>query len=165
TEETFPAGPDKVTDQRPPTPPTTGAAPRRPLTLAEVEPGSENERLGVARDSMLCNPRILKVRHTVPPHRPRSLSRYHLHLSGAPEDGEGSRSRGQPLAPQMPRDYIAMNRGALKAGYTTAREYNLYYKAKDIRCKDDEHSRFMKCPPQLPGLEPFKNMFNANPST
>lgn len=43
-----------------------------------------------------------------------------------------------------------MNRGALKAGYTTAREYNLYYKEKDIRCKDDENSRFNKCPPELP---------------
>lgn len=35
--------------------------PRRPLSLAEVAAGSENERLGVARDSMLRNPRILKV--------------------------------------------------------------------------------------------------------
>uniref|UniRef100_A0A8C9FGA2 Uncharacterized protein n=1 Tax=Pavo cristatus TaxID=9049 RepID=A0A8C9FGA2_PAVCR len=35
--------------------------PRRPLSLAEVTAGSENERLGVARDSMLRNPRILKV--------------------------------------------------------------------------------------------------------
>lgn len=52
------------------------AAPRRPLTLPEVEPGSENERLGVARDSMLRNPLILKVSpggHPVPSLRPLSL--------------------------------------------------------------------------------------------
>lgn len=50
----------------------------------------------------------------------------------------------------MPRDFITMNRGALKAGYTTAHEFNLYYKAKDIRRKDDEYSRFKRCPPKVP---------------
>ncbi|NXI71263.1 CFA77 protein, partial [Anseranas semipalmata] len=50
----------------------------------------------------------------------------------------------------MPRDFITMNRGALKAGNTTAREYNLYYKAKDIRRKDDEYSRFRRSPPKVP---------------
>ncbi|NXT43950.1 CFA77 protein, partial [Pelecanoides urinatrix] len=52
--------------------------------------------------------------------------------------------------PKMPRDFITMNRGALKAGYTTAHEFNLYYKAKDIRCKDDEYSRFKRSPPKVP---------------
>lgn len=54
------------------------------------------------------------------------------------------------LTQNMPRDFITMNRGALKAGYTTAREFNLYYKAKDIRCKDDEYSRFRRSPPHVP---------------
>uniref|UniRef100_A0A669Q6K2 Cilia- and flagella-associated protein 77 n=1 Tax=Phasianus colchicus TaxID=9054 RepID=A0A669Q6K2_PHACC len=54
------------------------------------------------------------------------------------------------LTQKMPRDFITMNRGALKAGYTTAREFNLYYKAKDIRCKDDEYSRFRRSPPHVP---------------
>ncbi|NXX01285.1 CFA77 protein, partial [Larus smithsonianus] len=53
-------------------------------------------------------------------------------------------------AQKMPRDFITMNRGALKAGYTTAHEFNLYYKAKDIRRKDDEHSRFKRSPPKVP---------------
>uniref|UniRef100_A0A669QD88 Uncharacterized protein n=1 Tax=Phasianus colchicus TaxID=9054 RepID=A0A669QD88_PHACC len=42
--------------------------PRRPLSLAEVAAGSENERLGVARDSMLRNPRILKAIGSRSPH-------------------------------------------------------------------------------------------------
>lgn len=49
----------------------------------------------------------------------------------------------------MPRDFITMNRGALKAGYTTARQFNLYYKAKDVRRKDDEYSRFKRSPPHV----------------
>ncbi|KAF1505658.1 Cilia- and flagella-associated protein 77, partial [Megadyptes antipodes antipodes] len=48
------------------------------------------------------------------------------------------------LVQKMPRDFITMNRGALKAGYTTAHEFNLYYNAKDIRRKDDEYSRFKR---------------------
>ncbi|KFP84774.1 Uncharacterized protein C9orf171, partial [Apaloderma vittatum] len=55
-----------------------------------------------------------------------------------------------PSAPIMPRDFITMNRGALKAGYTTAREYNLYYKAKDIRCKKEEYISFKRCSPKAP---------------
>ncbi|NXG25198.1 CFA77 protein, partial [Grallaria varia] len=36
----------------------------------------------------------------------------------------------------MPRDYVTMNRGAAEAGCTTAREFALYHKYMDIRCKD-----------------------------
>ncbi|XP_010075867.1 PREDICTED: uncharacterized protein C9orf171 homolog, partial [Pterocles gutturalis] len=54
------------------------------------------------------------------------------------------------LVQKMPRDFITMNRGALKAGYTTAHEFNLYYKAKDIRRKDDDCSRFKRSPPSVP---------------
>lgn len=46
---------------------------RRPLTVADLRPGMENERLGVVRDSMLQNHLIVKVS---PLHRPR-----HLHTS------------------------------------------------------------------------------------
>uniref|UniRef100_A0A672UPN4 Cilia and flagella associated protein 77 n=1 Tax=Strigops habroptila TaxID=2489341 RepID=A0A672UPN4_STRHB len=135
------------------------AAPRRPLTLAEVEPGSENERLGVARDSMLCNPLILKAELGKPQRNCYTLPgidfAYGLYIErtdgGVPE-AIGHWNTVKPrthLVQEMPRDYIAMNRSALKAGYTTAREYNLYYKAKDIR-RNDEHSRFHRCPPKLP---------------
>ncbi|NXL98483.1 CFA77 protein, partial [Tyrannus savana] len=41
----------------------------------------------------------------------------------------------------MPRDFLTMNRGAVDAGCTTAREFGLYYKFMDIRCKDE--NRFL----------------------
>ncbi|NWU94242.1 CFA77 protein, partial [Upupa epops] len=68
-----------------------------------------------------------------------------------------------PLARRMPRDYITMNRGALKAGFTTAREFNLYYKIKDIRCKDKEYSCFNTSPPKVPA--DFTYGITARPST
>uniref|UniRef100_A0A8D1KG43 Uncharacterized protein n=1 Tax=Sus scrofa TaxID=9823 RepID=A0A8D1KG43_PIG len=34
--------------------------PRRPLTVADIRPGMENDRLGVVRDSMFQNPLIVK---------------------------------------------------------------------------------------------------------
>ncbi|NXA05767.1 CFA77 protein, partial [Sapayoa aenigma] len=36
----------------------------------------------------------------------------------------------------MPRDFVTMNRGAVEAGCTTAREFALYHKFMDIRCKE-----------------------------
>lgn len=41
--------------------------PRRPLTVADIRPGMENERLGVVRDSMFQNPLIVKVSTPRPP--------------------------------------------------------------------------------------------------
>ncbi|NWX06533.1 CFA77 protein, partial [Caloenas nicobarica] len=67
------------------------------------------------------------------------------------------------LVQKMPRDYITMNRGALKAGYTTAREYNLYYKDKDIRRKEEECTRLKKGPLKLPADMTFG--IPARPST
>ncbi|NWS73982.1 CFA77 protein, partial [Crotophaga sulcirostris] len=49
---------------------------------------------------------------------------------------------------EMSRDFITMNIGAAKAGCTTAAQFNLYYKAKDIRCKDE--FSHCKSPPKLP---------------
>ncbi|XP_072739192.1 cilia- and flagella-associated protein 77 [Ciconia boyciana] len=136
------------------------APPRRPLALAEVEPGSENERLGVARDSMLRNPLILKAELGKPQRNCYTLPGFdfsyglyvHRTDGGVPEAIRhwNTVKPRTALVQKMPRDFITMNRGALKAGYTTAHEFNLYYKAKDIRRKDDEYSRFKKCPPKVP---------------
>ncbi|NXP21277.1 CFA77 protein, partial [Scytalopus superciliaris] len=41
----------------------------------------------------------------------------------------------------MPRDFVTMNRGAADAGCTTAREFGLYHKFMDIRCKDESGRR------------------------
>ncbi|TFK02731.1 N-acylethanolamine-hydrolyzing acid amidase [Platysternon megacephalum] len=68
--------------------------PRRPRTLAEVQPGSENERLGVARDSMVQNPLIAKAELGKPRRSCYTLPGYDfaygLYLHGAdggvPED-------------------------------------------------------------------------------
>uniref|UniRef100_A0A8B9UJ43 Cilia and flagella associated protein 77 n=1 Tax=Anas zonorhyncha TaxID=75864 RepID=A0A8B9UJ43_9AVES len=125
-----------------------------------VEAGSDNERLGVARDSMLRNPRILKAELGKPQRNCYTLPgfdfAYGLYIErtdgGVPE-AIGHWNTIKPrtgLTRNMPRDFITMNRGALKAGYTTAREFNLYYKAKDIRRKDDEYSRFRRSPPKVP---------------
>ncbi|XP_053940454.1 cilia- and flagella-associated protein 77 [Cuculus canorus] len=135
------------------------AGPRRPLSLAEVGPGSENERLGVVRDSMLCNPLILKAELGQPRRNCCTLPgfdfSYGLRIQrtdGGVREAIGHwdtvKPRTTTLVEEKPRDFIAMNRAATKAGYTTAREFNLYYKAKDIRRKD-KCGRF-KSPPKLP---------------
>ncbi|XP_068770872.1 cilia- and flagella-associated protein 77 [Struthio camelus] len=133
---------------------------RRPPVLAEVAPGSENERLGVARDSMLRNPLIAKAELGKPRRSSYTLPgpdfSYGLYIhgrdGGVPEAiGHWHAMKPRPaLLRKMPRDYITMNCGALKAGCTTAHEFNLYYEAKDIRCKVDEESRFKRGPPKVP---------------
>ncbi|NXG74847.1 CFA77 protein, partial [Baryphthengus martii] len=67
------------------------------------------------------------------------------------------------LVQKMPQDFITMNRSALKAGYTTAHEFNLYYKAKDKRCKDDKYSHLKRCPPKVPA--DFTYGITTRPST
>ncbi|XP_061867777.1 cilia- and flagella-associated protein 77 isoform X2 [Colius striatus] len=138
----------------------SAAPPRRPLTLADVEPGSENERLGVARDSMLRNPRILKAELGKPqrncytlPGFDFSYGLYSQRMDGGVPEAIGQWNTVKPSPPSVqntPRDFITMNRGALKAGYTTAHEFNLYYKAKDIRCKPEEYIHLKRDPPKVP---------------
>ncbi|XP_071621967.1 cilia- and flagella-associated protein 77 [Heliangelus exortis] len=137
------------------------APPRRPLCLAEVEPGTENERLGVARDSMLRNPLILKAEVGKPPRNCYTLPgldfAYGLYIprtdGGVPEaiGNWNSIKPGTRFVEKMPRDFITMNRGALRDGCLTARDFQLYYKTKDIRRKSDKP--FKTCPPKaLPDM-------------
>ena len=57
----------------------------------------------------------------------------------------------QPTCPQeLTRDYIAMNRGAVKAGLVTARENLHYRQLNDIRISDQDDRRLKKEPPSLP---------------
>ncbi|KFP86854.1 Uncharacterized protein C9orf171, partial [Acanthisitta chloris] len=193
---------------------------RRPLTLAEAGPGTENERLGVVRASMLRNPLILKhplgfssLLHfclcsgipTLPneatatpgtcghgllqififrgalAYQKRSLC-FSFHFTFLQEEvGKPQRNcyslpgfdftyglyipRTEGVAEAighwntvdprfterriMGRDFITMNRGALKEGCVTAREHNMYYKFKDLRLKGGPtHSR--RRPPKIP---------------
>uniref|UniRef100_A0A8C8SN06 Cilia and flagella associated protein 77 n=1 Tax=Pelusios castaneus TaxID=367368 RepID=A0A8C8SN06_9SAUR len=147
--------------------------PRRPMTLAEVQPGSENERLGVARDSMVQNPLIAKAElgkarrscYTLPGYDFAYGLYIHGNDGGVPEAiGHWHSMKPKPPSPrEIPRDYVAMNRGALKAGYVTAREYNLYRQLKDIRCNEDDESRFKKAPPKVPPGMTYGSL--ARPST
>ncbi|XP_069729366.1 cilia- and flagella-associated protein 77 [Phaenicophaeus curvirostris] len=148
------------------------AAPRRPLSLAEAGPGSENERLGVARDSMLRNPLILKAELGKPRRNCYTLPGFDFAYGmciqrrdgGVPEaigHWDTVKPRTITSVQDKPRDFITMNRAATKAGYTTAREFNLFYKTKNIRRKD-EYDHF-KSPPKLP--EDFTYGMRPRPST
>ncbi|KAK2120507.1 hypothetical protein P7K49_001893 [Saguinus oedipus] len=56
----------------------------------------------------------------------------------------------QPTCPhELTRNYIAMNRGAVKAGLVTARENFLYRQLNDIRISDQDDRRLKKEPPSL----------------
>ncbi|KAL4825444.1 hypothetical protein H8958_001125 [Nasalis larvatus] len=183
--------------------------PRRPLTVADIRPGMENERLGVVRDSMFQNPLIVKaaglasvgtsysvydssaVQKVIPSlaghhikggprvelgkPRERSYSlpginfNYGLYIrgldGGVPEAiGSWNVFKQQPTCPhELTRNYIAMNRGAVKAGLVTARENLLYRQLNDIRISDQDDRRLKKEPPPLPPNMTFG--IRARPST
>ncbi|XP_046307676.1 cilia- and flagella-associated protein 77 isoform X3 [Marmota monax] len=134
--------------------------PRRPLTVADIRPGMENERLGVVRDSMFQNPLIVKAELGRPRERSCSLPgidfNYGLYIrgldGGVPEAlGHWDVFKQQPTCPQeLTRNYIALNRGAVKAGLVTARENILYRQLKDIRISDKDDRRTKKDAPSLP---------------
>ncbi|XP_037348859.1 cilia- and flagella-associated protein 77 [Talpa occidentalis] len=147
--------------------------PRRPLTVADIRPGMENERLGVVRDSMFQNPLIVKAELGKPRERSCSLPgidfNYGLYTRG--QDGGVPEAIGhwhvfkqQPTCPQeLTRNYIAMNRGAVKAGLVTAHEALLYRQFNDIRISDQEDRRLKKEPPFVPPNITFG--VRARPST
>ncbi|XP_036604020.1 cilia- and flagella-associated protein 77 [Trichosurus vulpecula] len=134
--------------------------PRRPLAIADLRPGMENERLGVLRDSMLQNPLILKAELGKPRERSSALPginfNYGLYIhgldGGVPEAiGHWNVLKQQPTSPQaMTRDFIAMNRGAVKAGLVTAKEHFLYRQLNDIRRSDQDERRYKKDQSSVP---------------
>ncbi|XP_004640492.1 cilia- and flagella-associated protein 77 isoform X2 [Octodon degus] len=146
--------------------------PRRPLTVADIRPGMENQRLGVVRDSMFQNPLIVKAELGKPRERSCSLPgidfNYGLYIrgldGGVPEAiGHWNVYKQQPTCPQeLTRSYIAMNRGAVKAGLVTARENILYRRLNDIRISDQDDRR-LKEPPAIPPNMTFG--IRARPST
>ncbi|VCX43012.1 unnamed protein product, partial [Gulo gulo] len=70
----------------------------------------------------------------------------------------------QPTCPhELTRNYIAMNRGAVKAGLVTARENFLYRQLNDIRISDQEDRHVKKELPSLPPNMTFGTP--ARPST
>ncbi|KAB0379657.1 hypothetical protein FD755_007441, partial [Muntiacus reevesi] len=71
---------------------------------------------------------------------------------GVPEAiGHWNVYKQQPTCPhELTRNYIAMNRGAVKAGLVTARENLHYRQLNDIRISDQDDRRLKKEPPSLP---------------
>ncbi|NXX14707.1 CFA77 protein, partial [Podargus strigoides] len=70
---------------------------------------------------------------------------------GVPEAiGHWNVAKPSTIKGHHPRDFITMNRGAVKDGCTTAPEFYLYYKEKDIRCKDNEYYRLNRSLPKVP---------------
>ncbi|XP_004849112.1 cilia- and flagella-associated protein 77 isoform X2 [Heterocephalus glaber] len=146
--------------------------PRRPLAVADLRPGMENQRLGLVRDSMLQNPLIVKAELGKPRERSCSLPgvnfNYGLYIrgldGGVPEAiGHWNVYKQQPTCPQkLTRNYIAMNCGAVKAGLVTARENVLYRRFNDIRISDQDERR-QKEPPTVPPNMTFG--IRARPST
>ncbi|XP_048201436.1 cilia- and flagella-associated protein 77 [Perognathus longimembris pacificus] len=134
--------------------------PRRPLAVADIRPGMENERLGVVRDSMFQNPLIVKAELGKPRERSCSLPgvnfNYGLYIrgldGGVPEAiGNWNVLKQQPTCPlELTRNYIAMNRGAVKAGLVTAHENILYRRLNDIRISEQDDRRLKKEPPSIP---------------
>ncbi|XP_025917849.1 cilia- and flagella-associated protein 77 [Apteryx rowi] len=118
---------------------------------------TDTTRLGCARagEELILKPKLGKPRrssYTLP--GPDFSYGLYIHRTdgGVPEAiGHWHTMKPRPaLLRKMPRDYITMNCSALKAGYTTAHEFNLYYKAKDIHRKADEESRIKRGPPKVP---------------
>ncbi|XP_029776900.1 cilia- and flagella-associated protein 77 [Suricata suricatta] len=134
--------------------------PRRPLTVADIRPGMENERLGVVRDSMFQNPLIVKAELGKSREQSGTLPgidfNYGLYTRGLDGGvpaaiGHWNVFRQQPTRPQeLTRDYITMNRGAVRAGLVTARENFLYRQLHDIRISDQDDQRTKKEAPSLP---------------
>lgn len=85
--------------------------PRRPLTVADIRPGMENERLGVVRDSMFQNPLIVKVSRPHARH-PSALAPSLVHIDLDPH-AVGGRSR-RLSAPQFPNPQSGMVMALMK---------------------------------------------------
>uniref|UniRef100_A0A8C3W3L5 Cilia and flagella associated protein 77 n=1 Tax=Catagonus wagneri TaxID=51154 RepID=A0A8C3W3L5_9CETA len=134
--------------------------PRRPLTVADIRPGMENERLGVVRDSMLQNPLIVKAELGKPRERSCSLPGINFNYGlysrgldgGVPEAiGHWNVFKQQPTCPrELTRNYIVMNKAAVKAGLVTAQEHFHYRRLKDSCISDQDVRRLKKEPPSLP---------------
>ncbi|KAL7980951.1 hypothetical protein Chor_002105 [Crotalus horridus] len=54
------------------------------------------------------------------------------------------------LEKEKPRDYLATNLHAVKDGYVTVHEQNLYRKMKDFHVNVEDERRFKRTPPKVP---------------
>ncbi|CAI5763382.1 Hypothetical predicted protein [Podarcis lilfordi] len=134
--------------------------PLLPLTRDDIKPGTENDRLGLVRDTMFQNHLILK------PELGRTLRRcakipgsdfvYGLTLRGTDGGMPEAIGNWRVMTPtvtkkkEKPKDYIVMNYRGIKAGLFTAKEHYLYRQHHDVRRKGADGDRFPRDPPRLP---------------
>lgn len=133
--------------------------PLLPLTRADIQPRSENKRLGVVRDTMLQNHLILKPelgRAQRCTKLPGSGFVYGLPLhrrdGGVPE-AIGS---WNVIAPSLheqkskSKDFVVMHCKGLKHGLCRAKEHSLYRRFHEVYRNEDDAHRFRRDPPRLP---------------
>uniref|UniRef100_A0A8D0DRE9 Cilia- and flagella-associated protein 77 n=1 Tax=Salvator merianae TaxID=96440 RepID=A0A8D0DRE9_SALMN len=134
--------------------------PLLPVTKADILPGTENDRVGLVRDTMLQNHLILKPELGRTRRRctkiPGSDFVYGLTLRGTDGGVPEAIGHWNAMKPtvvkkkEMPKNFIAMNYKGIKAGLFTAREHYLYRQHHEVHCKEAEANRFPKDPPRLP---------------
>lgn len=134
--------------------------PLLPLTKADIKPGSDNERVGLVRDSMLQNHLILKPELGRTQRNctklPGSAYVYGLSLRGTDGGVPEAIGHWQAMIPSVPRqedkpkDFVTLNTKGSKSGLITAKEQQLFRQAHEIRVKEKDYKRFPKDPPRLP---------------
>lgn len=132
--------------------------PLLPLTKADIKQGSENERVGVVRDTMFQNHLILKPELGRTRRRnakiPGSDFVYGLSLRGT--DGGVPEAIGDwnVMIPtvvkekEQPKDYITMHKKGIKAGLYTVKEHDLFREHHEVHRKADTTNRFLKVLPR-----------------
>ncbi|NXF85991.1 CFA77 protein, partial [Eubucco bourcierii] len=78
-----------------------------------------------------------------------SYGLYVQRTDGGVSEAIGSWDTAKPRS-ALARGGTAVTHGALRAGCTTATQLRRYYRAKDIRHKDQEYSHLQRSPPNLP---------------
>ncbi|XP_060118637.1 cilia- and flagella-associated protein 77-like [Heteronotia binoei] len=144
-----------------------------PLTKADIKPGSDNERVGVVRDSMLQNHLILKPElgrtRRIRSKLPGSAYVYGLTLRGTDGGVPEAIGHWQVMVSSItkqekkPKDFIALNYKGIKSGLITAKELCRYHQAHDICIQEHDYKRFPKDPPRLPDAMTY-GMPNRTPT-
>lgn len=134
--------------------------PLLPLTKADIQPGTENERIGLVRDSMFQNPLILKPELGRTRRRCAKIpgANFVYGLSARGTDGGVPEAIGHwqvmpPLAirrKEIPKDFIHMHSKGIKAGLFTAKEHHLYCQHHELHCKTTAAKTFPKAALRLP---------------
>uniref|UniRef100_A0A8C6VCM4 Cilia and flagella associated protein 77 n=1 Tax=Naja naja TaxID=35670 RepID=A0A8C6VCM4_NAJNA len=141
--------------------------PLLPLTKATIQPGTENERIGLVRNSMFQNPLILKSELGRTRRRCAKIpgANFVYGLAAHGTDGGVPEAIGHwhvmPLPAikrkEIPKDFIHMNSNGIKAGLFTAKEHHLYRQHHELHCKTTVAKTFPKNVPRLPDAMTYGN--------